>query len=132
METWQTGTTITEGPAKQRPANDAAGAEQPGHVRIAHRVLRTIVREAALDVPVARLAEDRTFWSGFLGLLRPRGGVGLAVRDNSVAVDLYMVVAEGVNMVEVGEAVQEAVEAAIERMLGMRASAIDVYIRDVA
>jgi uncharacterized alkaline shock family protein YloU len=47
-------------------------------------------------------------------------------------VDLYLIVEPGVNMVAVGEAVQEGVGAAIEHILGMRVSEIDVYIRDVA
>jgi uncharacterized alkaline shock family protein YloU len=141
MESWQgptggaavasTPVATTGGPgASEDEDHDEAVA---GRVRIARRVLRTIVREAALGVAgVTTMAARRTAWSALLGRPRPRDGVALAVRRGVVSVDLYLLVASGASMVDVGEAVQEAVAGAIEHMLGMAVDEVNVYIRDVA
>lgn len=111
----------------------ADGVGVMGRVRIAREVLRTVVREAALAVPgVARLAPVASAWAQLLGRPRPREGVGLTVRGTIVGVDLYLIVEPGVNMVTLGEAVQDSVGAAIEHILGMEVSEINVYVRDVA
>lgn len=107
-----------------------------GTVRTAPRVLRTVVEEAALRVPgVARMATTTTGgaeWSRLLGRGAARHGVALAVHGSAVDVDVYLVAEPTANMLEVGSAVQEAVGAAIEHILGMRAQQVNVYIEDVA
>lgn len=113
--------------------SESVAEAQPGRVRIARRALRTVVREAALSIPgVQRLYTHASSWTAYLGRPLPREGIALAVHGELVAVDLYLVAAAGINLVALGEAVQEAVGAAIEHILGMGASEINVYIRDVA
>jgi uncharacterized alkaline shock family protein YloU len=109
-------------------------AEGVGRVRIARRVLRTVVREAAISVPgVARVESDAAVaWAAGLRRPRPAEGVGLSVHRDVVGIDLYLVVEFGVNMVVVGEAVQASVAAAIEHIVGMTVSEVNVFIRDVA
>lgn len=121
------------------PAVAPAGAgaqtvpgEPIGVVRIARRVLRTVVEQAALGVPgVARLATYRSGWRPVLGRPLPQHGLALDVHGERVSVDLYLVVAPGASFVAVGTAVQAAVSAAVERILGMTARDINVYIQDV-
>jgi uncharacterized alkaline shock family protein YloU len=111
----------------------AAVTDEPGRVRIARRVLHTVVREAALGVAgVTRLASAASAWSSILGRPLPHDGVALSVRKDVVGVDLYLVVEPGRNLVVVGEAVQEAVATAIEQMLAMAVGEINVFIRDIA
>lgn len=134
MEGRQSGIAMADSGQWDRGERDAGAAtnEAPGRVRIARRVLRTVVREAALGVQgVGRLATTASVWPGILGRPGPRDGVALNVRGNRIAVDLYLVVEAGQSFVTVGENVQEAVEAAIEHILGMDADEINVYIRDV-
>jgi uncharacterized alkaline shock family protein YloU len=132
MDTWQRGTISTLAPRWDAGTAHMDTADQMGTVRIARRVLRTVVREAALRVPgVVGLAEPPRAWSSLLGT-RPDRGVLLRIQADVVGVDLYLVVQAGLNLVTVGEAVQEAIGAAIEHILGMRVSEINVYIRDVA
>ncbi len=109
-------------------------AEGAGRVRIARRVLRTVVREAAMGVPgVVRVESDAAVaWAAGLKRPRPMDGVGLSVHHDVVGIDLYLVVAFGVNMVVVGETVQGSVMAAIEHIVGMTVSEVNVFIRDVA
>ncbi len=106
--------------------------ESPGVVRVARQVLLTIVVNAALQVPgVVRMAQATDQWSRFLGREVPRQGVGLTIKDNTVSADLYIVVASGVRVVDVGSAIQEEVAAAIEHMVGMQVHEVNVYVQDV-
>ena len=107
--------------------------EQLGVVRIARQVLSTIVANSALQIPgVTRLARSNDQWSRFLDREVPKGGIDLTVKENTVSADLYLVVATGVNIVEVGTAVQEEVASSLEEMVGMQVREINVYIQDVA
>lgn len=110
-----------------------AGATEPlGVVRVAKQVLSTILVNSALQVPgVTRIARGNDQWSRLLNREIPKQGVNLTVKDNVVAADLYLVVEAGVNIVEVGTAVQEEVAAAIEEMVGMQVREVNVYIQDV-
>ncbi|HTD18689.1 MAG: Asp23/Gls24 family envelope stress response protein [Ktedonobacteraceae bacterium] len=108
-------------------------AESLGVVRVTRQVLTTIVTNAALEIPgVVRMAQVTDQWSRLLGREVPRQGVTLTIKDNAVTMDLYIVVASNVNIVEVGSAVQEEVASAIEHMVGMQVHEVNVYIQDVA
>ncbi|WP_165423389.1 Asp23/Gls24 family envelope stress response protein [Ktedonosporobacter rubrisoli] len=111
----------------------AIESQAPGVVRVARQVLSTIVTNTALQIPgVLRMAQTSDQWSRLLNREMPRQGVALTVRDNVVSTDLYIVVASGVNIVEVGAAVQEEVASALEEMVGMQVREVNVYIQDVA
>src|SRR5579871_2785158 len=108
-------------------------AEPLGVVRVARPVLSMIVINAALQIPgVVRMASGGDQWTRFLGREIPRQGVALTIKDNTVSADLYIVVASGVNIVEVGSAIQQEVASAIEEMVGMHVQEVNVYIQDVA
>jgi uncharacterized alkaline shock family protein YloU len=143
MSSWPNGTSKRTFPTAAaataaRPDSDSASAPeepqvQPGSVRIARRVLRTVVEQAALGVPgVARLATGRGGRRSLLVWGEAGNGVRLDVRGEVVGIDLYLIAAPGASMVDTGTAVQEAVGAAVEHILGMGVSAINVYIQDVA
>ncbi len=107
--------------------------EQLGVVRIARQVLSAIVVNSALQIPgVTRVAQTNDQWSRFLNREVPRQGIALTIKENTVSADLYLVVAAGVNIVEVGTAVQEEVASSLEEMVGMQVREINVYIQDVA
>ena len=126
-----TESTHTE-PSRQ-PTFEPEAMEQLGSVRIARRVLRTVVEEAAISISgVARLASGVSQWPQLLGRPLPRHGVGLTLHGDLATVDVYVITEAGANMVKIGSAVQEAVGAAIEHILGLRVGEINVYIQDVA
>ena len=107
--------------------------ESLGVVRVARQVLSTIVINAALQIAgVVRMARVGDQRLRLLGKDLPKQGVALTIKDNTVSADLYIVVASGVNIVEVGAAVQEEVASAIEEMIGMQVREVNVYIQDVA
>ena len=106
---------------------------QLGAVRIARQVLATIIEMAALKVPgVVRLASVGGHFSRFFDRDAPDQGIALTMNEQDVSADLYLVVAVGSNMVQVATAVQDAVGAAIEHMVGLTVKEINVYIQDVA
>jgi len=110
-----------------------ATSQEPnrGTTTIAPGVLVTIARLTALSVPgVAGLAPV----PGGVNRLFRRGaseGVQIEVDDNHVAADLYLVLAGDVNVREVSRHVQAEVAEAIEHMVGMQVSRIDVHIEDI-
>lgn len=105
----------------------------PGVVRVARQVLLTIVTNAALQIPgVIRMAQVSDQWSRLLGREVPKQGVTLIIKDNTVTADLYIVVANDANIVNVGSAVQDEVAASLEHMVGMHVREVNVYIQDVA
>jgi uncharacterized alkaline shock family protein YloU len=107
--------------------------EALGVVRIAPQVLSTIVTNAALEITgVVRMAQSHDQWTRWLGREIPRQGVSLAVKDNTVSADLYLVVENGANIVGVGTAVQEEVSSALEHIVGMQVREVNVYIHDIA
>ncbi len=107
--------------------------EQLGAVRVARQVLATIIEMTALQVPgVVRLAAVGGHLVRFLDRDAPQRGIALTMNDQEVSAALYLVVEAGSNMVQVATAVQDAVGAAIEHMVGLTVKEINVYIQDVA
>jgi uncharacterized alkaline shock family protein YloU len=123
----------TELQASPSGVSPSDAAQNLGSVRIARRVLRTVIEEAALSVQgVARLAMNVSQWPHLIGRSLPLHGVALVVHNDVVAIDVYLIAQPDVNLVAVGAAVQEAVGAAVDHILGMHAGEINVYVQDVA
>jgi uncharacterized alkaline shock family protein YloU len=107
--------------------------EELGKVIIAPGVLVTIAKLTALSIPgVVRMSPA---WPDSMGRLLRRGspgeGVRIAVEDDTVSVDLYIVVAQGVNMLKLSQEVQAEVSRAIHDMVGMEVKEVNVHIQDV-
>jgi uncharacterized alkaline shock family protein YloU len=109
--------------------------DTPGRVTIAPEVLVTIARLAAQSIGgVAQMCHhigprnmDR-----LLGRVAGGGGVQVAVVNDAVRVELYIIVEPGVNMRSVSQKIQEAVTRAIQDMVEMQVSAVNIHIQDVA
>jgi uncharacterized alkaline shock family protein YloU len=103
----------------------------PGKTTIAPEVLTTIARMAALSVPgVSEMAPV----TGGVNRLFQRGsenGVQIAIHENMVAADIFIIVKEEVNIREVGRNVQRQVTRAIQEMTGMEVAQVDVHIEDI-
>jgi uncharacterized alkaline shock family protein YloU len=103
------------------------GGEQLGRVIVDQRVLAAVVELTALKVPgVARTAS-----SGHRGEPTARRTVSIEVDGNAVRADIGIIVAADANVAAVSAAVRQRVAAAIERLLGMDAKAVNVFVRDV-
>jgi uncharacterized alkaline shock family protein YloU len=109
--------------------------EKIGRVTIAPEVLVTIARLATQSVRgVAQMCHhigpsnvDR-----LVGRVAGGGGVQVAVVEDAVRVDLYIIVEPDVSMRRVSQQIQEDVTRAIQDMVGMQVSAVNIHIQDVA
>jgi len=103
----------------------------PGSTTIAPGVLITIARLTASSIPgVVGMAPV----PGGVNRLFRRGageGVRIEVEDDIVSVDLYLELALGSNMRDVGRQVQAEVRRAIKDMVGMEVREVNVHIEDV-
>jgi len=125
-------TDLDDVPETTEPEMSEGGAPRLGQTTIAHEVLLTIARLSALQTPgVARTSPlpdgvDRIFKRGI------EDGVRVEVRDQSVWVDLYLVLKPGYNLREVSRAAQSAVRRAIEEMVGMDVVSVNIHVEDIA
>ncbi len=107
--------------------------EKLGRVIIAPEVLITIARLTTLSIPgVARMSSN---WARnvthLLGGKISGQGVKIKVEDNSVAVDLYIIVETDVSMLNLGHTIQAEVARAINDMVGMHVKEVNIHIQDV-
>jgi uncharacterized alkaline shock family protein YloU len=97
-----------------------------GRVRISSGVIARIVAETAAEC------------YGVVGMagrprLRARGarGIEIAGDGDSVAIDLHVVVAYGLNLAEVASSIRNRVAYEVERLTGLSVRAVEVHIDDV-
>jgi len=102
-----------------------------GKTTVSPDVLVTIARLSALSVPgVSRMAQI----PGGVNRLFKRGlgdGVRIAVEDNIVTANLYLILKPQVNIREVSRNVQHQVSRALQEMVGMDVGGIEIHIEDI-
>jgi uncharacterized alkaline shock family protein YloU len=104
-----------------------------GTVKITRHVLANIIELAVLAVDgVARLAPVWSPWPRLLQRAEPQRGLAVNVHNGHISVDLYLILRPGVNMAQVGRAVQDAVTQAIAEMVGLVVDEVNCYIQDIA
>lgn len=103
--------------------------EKLGTVRIAPNVLATTAKLTALSVPgIARMAEGPNLVARYW----MHDGVRVDVKDDAVALDLYVIIEPEKNMLTISREVQTRVARAIHDIIGMPVKEINVHILDVA
>ena len=102
-----------------------------GKTTVSPEVLTTIARLSALGVPgVSRLSPV----SGGVNRLFKRGagdGVRIETEENTVFVDMHLILQENVNIREVSRNVQQNVARAIQEMVGMDIGHVNIHIEDI-
>jgi uncharacterized alkaline shock family protein YloU len=109
--------------------------QNQGRVTIAPGVLATIARLTTLSINgVVQMCHQigPSNLDRLLGRVSGGGGVQIAVSDDKVRVDLFVIVEPAVNMRGVSLRIQEAVTRAIQDMVGMQVSGVNIHIQDVA
>ncbi|MBP8251373.1 MAG: Asp23/Gls24 family envelope stress response protein [Herpetosiphon sp.] len=106
-----------------------------GNVTIAPDVLSTIVSLTAQDVEgVARLGSvpnQQRVGSMLASSNASSEGVAVRIVEDSVMADCYVVAKPHIQLLELGERVQLAVQEALNEMVGMPVRSVNVYIQDV-
>ncbi len=107
--------------------------ENLGRVTIAPNVLVTIVQKTAGSVPGVAWLNNRV--PGVKRLLgRPTAGRGVEVNviEGQVTAEVYLTARRNVDLLQMGRQVQREVTRAIEHIVGMPVSAVNIHIEDVA
>jgi len=102
-----------------------------GKTTIDPEVLLTIVRLTALSIEgVSRMA---TGPHNVDSLLRRSysNGVKIDVENNTVYVDVYLIMKRDINLLEISRKVQQKIKRAILEMVGMEIGTINVHIEDI-
>jgi uncharacterized alkaline shock family protein YloU len=103
-----------------------------GKITVAPEVILDIIRQAALYTEgVVGMASipprvDRIFRRLITG-----EGIALEILDDSVTIDLYLV-AEQVDLLNLGHRVQREVIRSVDRLVGLKVSEVNIHIQDVA
>jgi uncharacterized alkaline shock family protein YloU len=101
-----------------------------GKITLTPDVLLTIARMAALEVEGVRCMASVK--GGVNNLFRGSlNGVRMAVEDNVVLVELYLVLDSNVNIREVSRTVQQTVARAIAEMTGLEVGHVNIHIEDI-
>jgi uncharacterized alkaline shock family protein YloU len=101
-----------------------------GKTTLTPDVFLTIARMAALEVEgVHSMAPVKGGMKGSLS--RRIEGVRMSTEDNTVIVDLFLILENEVNIREVSRTVQLVVSRAISEMTGMEANHVNIHIEDI-
>lgn len=109
--------------------------QENGAVHISEDVLISIAATAASEVEgVVGIASGRV---GEIAEMLGKKNTGKAIRvvineDNSVAVDCSIVVAVGMNILDVAKAAQTAIATAVESVTGFKTSEVNVTVSGIA
>lgn len=113
------------------PSNPTEYGQGRGKTTIAPEVLLTITQLTALQTPgVSRMSNV----PGSVNRLFRRDlgeGVRIDVRDDTVYIDLYLVIKKDLNIREVSRQVQRNVARAISEMVGMVVGRVNIHIEDI-
>ena len=115
------------------PAAAPPSSPTPGQVKVANEVIAQIAALTALQVHGVAGIADRT--NQFTRVVR-RGGIHKGVRlemtgDEDLRLQLYLVADSGRNLPGLASEVQRRVASAVDRMLGLNTTAVDVFFADV-
>ena len=107
-------------------------ARPPGKTTVAPDVLIEIARMAALKVAgVSGMAPV----SGGVNRLFRRGigdGVRITIEEDTVFVDIYLILENGINIRDTSRNIQKKVTRAIHEMVGMDVGGVNIHIEDIA
>ena len=111
----------------------APASPTPGHVKVANEVIAQIAALTALQVPGIAGIADHT--NQLTRVIR-RGGIHKGVRlemtgEQDIRLQVYLVAESGKNLPALASEVQHRVASAVDRMLGLNTTAVDVYFADV-
>jgi len=123
----------TREPERMQLHPEPNGRAQLGTTRVANEVVASIAAFAALQVPGIRAM----YQPGARQLERivrrshAHRGVRVELRDDSLYLNLYVVMESGGNVPVVGAEVQRRVADAIDRMLALRVEEVNVFVSEV-
>jgi uncharacterized alkaline shock family protein YloU len=110
------------------------GRDRLGTVRVANEVVAWIAALAALEVPGVHAMYHAGGQQIDRILRRPvaHRGVKVVVQpDDTLQIDMHVVMDSGADLPQMGAEVQRRVARAIEKMLGLELTEVNVYVNEV-
>jgi len=106
--------------------------ESIGRIEVAPEVLTTIVHHTTLAVEgVNRMAAVPPDVGRLFRKTAARDGIIMDFVDGSICFDIYVMMDPHVNVLETSQRVQEAVNEAIDKMVGLSVQTVNVHVEDV-
>jgi len=106
-----------------------------GHVTITNEVIATIAGGAAIECyGIVGMASKSQIKDGIAEILRKENfsrGVIVRQEDNSLHVDMYIIVSYGTKISEVAHNVQSQVKYNLSQSLGLTIDSVNIYIQGV-
>ncbi|MBU5467690.1 Asp23/Gls24 family envelope stress response protein [Virgibacillus sp. MSJ-26] len=106
-----------------------------GHVTITNDVIATIAGGAAIECyGIVGMASKSQIKDGIAEILRKENfsrGVIVRQEDNSLHVDMYIIVSYGTKISEVAHNVQSQVKYTLSQSLGLAIDSVNIYIQGV-
>jgi uncharacterized alkaline shock family protein YloU len=104
-----------------------------GRITIAQRAIATIASHAALQSYGVVGMASKNLADGLAHVLvrDPRHGVEVTASDDSIVVDLYIIIEYGTRISTVAKSVAHSVHYQLERTLGMAIDAVHVHVQDL-
>lgn len=106
-----------------------------GDIEISNDVIATVVGGAATEIfGIVGMASRQQVIDGLNEILNRENyskGVVIRQENNSVAVDVYIIVSYGTKISEVSKNVQERVRYQLDLNLGIQASSVNIYVQGV-
>lgn len=103
-----------------------------GRIEVAPEVLTTIARFATLNVNgVVKLCPGSADMGNLFRRAARHDGVVLHYHEGQVAFDLYVLMEPNVSIVETSRTLQGAVMEAIDTMVGIPVTAVNIHVEDV-
>jgi uncharacterized alkaline shock family protein YloU len=103
-----------------------------GRIEVAPEVLTTIARFATLNVNgVVKLCPGTADGGHLLRRASRHDGIALHYHEGTISFDIYVLMEPNVSLVEASRRLQSAVMEAIDTMVGVPVTAVNVHVEDV-
>ncbi|MFS0672393.1 Asp23/Gls24 family envelope stress response protein [Ornithinibacillus sp. 179-J 7C1 HS] len=106
-----------------------------GHVTITNEVIATIAGGAAVECyGIVGMASKSQIRDGIAEILRKENysrGIVVRQEDNSLHIDMYIIVSYGTKISEVAHNVQSQVKYTLSKTLGLEIDSVNIYIQGV-
>ncbi|WP_042144916.1 Asp23/Gls24 family envelope stress response protein [Paucisalibacillus sp. EB02] len=106
-----------------------------GHVTITNEVIATIAGGAAVECyGIVGMASKSQIRDGIAEILRKENysrGIVVRQEDNSLHIDMYIIVSYGTKISEVANNVQSQVKYTLSKTLGLEIDSVNIYIQGV-
>ena len=102
-----------------------------GQIEISPTAVATIASQAVNQCYGVVGMASKGFVDGIAQLLTrdPHRGIDIAMRDEGINIDVYVIVEYGIRIRAVAESIQNTVKFHVEKAVGRQVSAVNVYIQ---